>query len=448
MTKHTGTFCAVLAGQDAPDDFFEKMIEEFPSVTGFAAAEGGVLKVDGVSDGSVTLEQIKEICEDYKDTTCFFHFGKFPDKFNENSCQPFTLVDENVVVFMDGNFEEKAISKDTLSPEFDVFTKYLKPNILRIWKGAGGDVAEFMQELTTDPTIPDLINTWYKGRASVCILASNGEFVTFGENALYSEWDWGWSTNPGTYGKKTVVEQATATVKRGFGNARRAVASVTAGQSKVPATGPTATSDADKYHAPSPKLSKAEKTAWYVENNEGVVPPGYKDCPKILKMEFRPIKTLNDPKVASSVAANRRPIAEVVPARGKAVTSEVIPVLSPAQLGKLKTFAGTQTTEGRKILDPKRLQEMEKEFATFCEQAGLNGLEDTFHWTYEGLIKLGKDVGIEALALLCDNYSYAYQELLAEAPVEEQEEVEEKEVVEQPVVQPARRGGFSNRKVS
>src|SRR5882757_2677625 len=116
MSKFQGTIVVKLADQQMPDDFIEKMLEVNPSVAGFAVAvedgEKGIIKVDGSSNGTASLKDVKGIQEDYLDSTCIFYFGKFPDEFSEDSVQPFPAIideaqDHEMVVFMDGNFDEK-----------------------------------------------------------------------------------------------------------------------------------------------------------------------------------------------------------------------------------------------------------------------------------------------------------------------------------------------------
>lgn len=453
MSNYKNSIVCVEADQDAPDELFEKILETMTSVAGFAAAEDDVLKLDAGSEGA-SLDDIKGLCEDYKSSTRLFFFGEFPTEFHEDSCQPIVISengegDARVVAFLDGNFDEKAIDGSKNSPERDIADKYLAPALKRIYRGVGGDVAEFMQELKTDPSIPDLVNTWYKGRATITIFAANGEYASFGENALKQDFDWGWSSNPCGYGAaKGAIASAAEAVRKGIGGLRKgkgaservtppAAAAIPA---NVAARGG---SEAEKYHAPPAKWSKTQKSEWYVEHNEGIVPPGYKDSPLILKMEFRPIKSLKDPKLA----AVKRPVADVVPARrsdNKAVTTEAIPAIPPAQLKKMPDFIAANVTknvnEGRNILDPKRIAELSEEHTKFSEAVGLAGLEDTFSWTYTQWLKLSKDVGIETALNALVEYQLAYLGKLAEEGTERPES-QEPEEQEEPTERKSRFGG-------
>lgn len=480
MSKHQGMISMVLADQEAPDDFIEHALKEHESGIGFcvciADGEKGLIKVDGSSE-KTSLDQVKAVDEDYKDSTRFYYFAKFPNEFNEASIQPFPVLSDDadnleMICLMDGNFDEKAIEGSKYSADYDVLTKYIQPAIKRIYKGCDKEIHDTMQEIATDPSLPDLINTFYKGRASIVLLASNGEYVIFGENALMTEYDWGWSSNPGTYGKKTVTERVKETVK-GFGSRSLKGAAVTTSPTpgKVPANVTASGGDEHKYHAPPLNGTKKEKGEWYLKHNEGVIPPGYKDCPKILKEEFRPVKTLKDLGKATD-AASKRPIADIVPVRQRnggnrteaVAPTEVLPIIPPPQLKKLAEFmkvdlVAKNNNEGRNILDPTRFAEFEKKHTTFAQAAGLKGLEETFPWIFEAYVKLGKDVGVEALALLALNLSMAYQAFLAsEDDAEDNGEQEEldlnTEVVNDP---PARQAvtrlnkptsGFGSRKVS
>src|SRR5258705_1380788 len=277
------------------------------------------------------------------------------------------------------------------------------------------------------------------------MLGANGEMITFGRNEAEASFDWGTTSDTCGYGsKKTVVEKVADTVRRGMGSGRLrgATAAASPSSSKVSEDADASGgSEAEKYHAPPLNATKQEKGQWYLDNNEGIIPPGYKSCPKILKMEHRQIKSLKDKKL-EQVAVGKRPIADIVRVRrknggdktidagkDKAVTTEVLPVVPPTQLKKLAEFmkpplVGKNINEGKSILDPERFVDMEKKYSSFSEVAGLKGLEETFPWIFEAYVKLGKDVGIEALALLAFNLTIAYQKYLAadddEPVIEEQ----------------------------
>jgi hypothetical protein len=485
MSKYQQSIVGVLADQDMPDECIEHFLEKLPTGMGFAVAvedgERGTIQIDGSlpEDDPVTLEQFKGVADDYKDTTRIFYFFKFPEKYHTDSQQPFPAIEEEgntqMVVFMDGNFDKKAASGSKFSPERDVFDKYIKPAIVRIWKGADKEIHQTMEEIATDPGFADMIGMFYEGQASVVLLASNGEMITFGENKDLKEYDWGWATNSLGFGEKSVgekvVDAVTSAAKRGFGNRKVTGAAATASPTPSAIPRNVASNDKDeehKYHAPPLNGTKAEKGQWYLDNNEGVIPPGYKTCPKILKMEFRTLKDLKSLGKATD-AAVKRPIADVIPVRAPtrgsqiknarateastaAVTTEVLPVIPPPQLKKLAAFMKTDivakiNNEGRNILDPERFVELEKKHSMFSEVAGLKGLEETFPWLFEAYVKLGSEVGIEALALLAFQLTISYQRFLA---AEDGEEINTEEVNDAPpeVKAPKRASGFSNRKVS
>jgi len=452
--KYSGTVVTKLADQVIPDEFIELALKTMPTTAGFAVAvengETGMIKCDGSSEGDVTLDQVNQMQEDYKDSTCVFYFSIFPSAFSPNCAQPFIALEEDgaegadLVVFIEMDEASKPLPASKNSPEFDTFMKFIKPALVRIWKSCNQDITETMQEIATDPGLPDLIGMLYDKQATVLMLGANGEMISFGRNEAEVSYDWGTASATCGYGdKKTVVEKVAETVRRGMGSGRLrgATAAASPSSSKVSEDATTSGgSEAEKYHAPPLNASKQEKGQWYLDNNEGIIPPGYKSCPKILKMEYRQIKSLKDKKL-EQIAVTKRPIADVVPvrqkngdksvdaAKGKAVTTEVLPVVPPPQLKKLAEFmktpiVGKNVNEGKSILDPERFVDMEKKYSSFPEVAGLKGLEETFPWIFEAYVKLGKDVGIEALALLAFNLTIAYQKYLAaddDAPAAEEE---------------------------
>lgn len=395
MSNYKQTIVCVQPNQTVPDKFWDTILKEFPSCAGFAAAADGVIKMFAQSE-SPPIDELKGLLEDYKDSVSFLVFGSFPEGFSENSVQPFVTVIDNddvhMVAFIDGNFDHLAPEDGAESGEFAAHEEYIKTAFDRIYKTVG-TAEEFMQEVSTDPSIPKTIKLLYKGRATVTFLCSTGESISFGENALRCEYDWGWTSNPGTYKeavaeepKSSLLDKAKSGIRAGFGNrgpaAPKPAAATTApaGPSALPAkvTTPPKSETAGKTHTvlhksdaaemvgpPTAFTTKNQIQAWYVEHNNGVVPNDWRNRPKIVDQ-----KPGKETAIAAALVKAKEAVEE------KPVRVEVLPVIPPAQLQFFKEnfkegIVQKTLSEGKVVLDPKRVAEMESEYPTFLQANGL-----------------------------------------------------------------------------
>lgn len=451
-----GTIFSVKAGQTVDDDFIIAVLEANQSFGGFAAAveqDGSPLLVTILNEGPTELADVKDVLEQYKDSTCLWHFGSVEGAFAQTDVQPFTVIEEvdgspDVVMFMEGMFEDKG-------GEAEVAEKLVIPFLKRIWKGSA-DVAEFMEELQTDNAIIDQMKLYYQGRASITILGSNGAQVTFGENALLTEYEWGWTSNPCGYkAEEIVVEPVVAAVpERKFGNTKRVVsaAPVTSASGKtvavevkpsattkvsVPPVAAKAAPDKPEMWGPGPEcVTKNQIKQWYITNNNGVVPDSYKNRPLVEKsttlkslaeLKDRPIASVTPITQPTKVDGTIKKDEAVV--ASKEVSGDILPVASPKQKEWLqKTFlkrgsVQKTTSDGQTIIDPKRMAATEAKFTTFVEMAGLDSLKDVYHYTPEDRILLCKEAP-ETAAILIMNLTYAlaqHEPIEVAAPVTQTE---------------------------
>jgi len=445
-----GTIFSVKAGTSVPDLFLEKVIEQNQSFAGVAAAiqqDGSPMLVTILNSGPTSLEDVKDMLEEYKDTTCLWHFGNVEGAFGDGDVQPITVIQEggdeaspDVVMFLEGMFEDKG-------GEAEVAAKFIIPYLKKIWKGCA-DVPEFMEELATDASNAEQMKLYYQSRGTITVLGSNGMQVTFGENALHKEYEWGWTSNPCGYVEEAAEAPVAAAPVRRFGNTSRNVTAtpVTSAAGKtvvvekkqtaasVPAA-PKSGGEIAKSRADKPELwgpgadcdTKNKIKEWYVKNNNGIIPEGYKDRPLVEKGPLKSFDALATRPIASVTpinagkGSNATPTAqsttttstvnktEVTPS--KQVTNEVLPVAPPKQKEWLKnTFmkrGSVQRTvsDGQQIIDPKRMQATEAKFPTYVEMAGLTDLQDVYHYTPEDRILLCKEAP-ETTAILLMNLSF------------------------------------------
>jgi len=458
MTYKT-TVMAALPGFVPPQEAVEKLLDEHKSMIGFASAltvenpgeeDQQVLEIIIESEEMPPIAEVMKQLESYKGDLCLLTFGDFPKEWDGESEQPFVILradptdedsDPVLIACIDGSFP--AHSTDGADGAA-VIADILRGTLGRFLTTAE-NMTELVESIQTDPAIPRLIKGLYKDRASITLLAENGAIWTWGENPQRAEFDWGWMSQSHGYGQKSVVQKATDAV-RTFGSGRRGKGSTkteTSAGSLQPATqeqtavhassGKTGDAgDAAYIMVAAPKdWTKDEKRTFYKQLNNGLVPQGYKDSPQI-----KILRTVWD-KYSKANAAKLKVIADVEPV--EPVTSgkvEVIPKASPAELKLHKDVFMKRptlvkiTNEGRGIIDPKRSQEMEKEYATYPELAGLKSLLDVFAYSNEDILDLIQKTPTIAMILMGNLISYSIEH----TPEEElNPPAEEPEVIPEPL---------------
>lgn len=479
MSEYRGSILEIPAGTDVPDDFLTSITKDFPDVAGFATTvDGGIIQFSQAEPAPV--DEIQKLLSEYKDSTSWLFFGKWPTEGSENSVQPFqTVVEEDdtvvCVAFLDGNFDARIPEGTNESGEFVTHEEYIKDALKRVYKASGKSVDEFMQEVSTDPSIPKTMKLLYEGRGNILILAQNGEHVMFGDNALLTTFDWGGiSTNPGSY-KEQAEEAAPEAPKRsGFGS--RGPVKPAAGQRtapagtvssavtppnpsalpggnalKAPATGSSAAaqtvlhkSDAGDMEGPPINLTtKNEIQRWYAEHNNGVIPKDWKNRPKIV--DQKPDKNAMSKQLADVNPIDQKQFEKV----------EYLPVISPKSLQWFKeTFVKRGTvqktiSEGKVTFDPKRIEQLETEYASFLEANGLDGWNQVYGWEGEDILNLCTVAPDQAtrmiLDLLYNDYKVWKTMDGASSLVKEEKETVTKPTPNRPA-KPA--SGFGNRKAS
>lgn len=410
MSYKQTTIC-ISAGKNAPDDFFETILKDFPHTAGFAAPiENDGLKsiVMFTQAESPPMDEIQSLMKEYEFTDRYLSFGKFPDQFSENSIQPFITVkdaDDNVVLvtLIDGNFDERIVEGSNESGEAAVHEEYIVSAYKRIFKGAGGDVDEFMKEVMTDPSIPKTMELLYKGRGSIVQVCSNGEFIKFGVNALHSDFDWGWASNPGSYkeagtepAKVSLLDKAKNVAKASFSNrpaptkpAVAAAAAAATAAAPKPSSGGNARTEAARQETvvhnksgpmaapPAWATTKNQVQSWYMEHNGGIVPADWRQRPKVI--DQRPERESN---------AMTKALADIKPVDQsrfkKEVEAELLPVVSPQSMTYVhevflkKASVQKVISEGKTVLDIKRVKQTEEEFTSALEIMGFTGYQQMY----------------------------------------------------------------------
>lgn len=437
-TKFNTVAILGLPNQAIPQEAFEKVMDEHKSVAGFTAAladeDPPVLEV--WSDTNFpSIKEVMDQDEKYKDVTRIFTFSDFPAEFSDESKQPFIVLE-----FKDGEEEPVPLLTaviDGTFPNFEEDGEDGAQAVATVLKGSFelafskvANVEELCEAIQTDPAISKMIKGLSgKNRQHITILSENGEVWTYGENPDLAKFDWGWMTKSCGYGVKSAGEKLTdaigtaAKTVRSFSRGRRGGAAepspgktdTAAGSLPAAEQAGAASSDAGGdpdtmgdnslyvMWAPSPDLAKDPRRDAYKFVNAGIVPTNYKKNPP---PEVKVLRT----KVAEyNKKFGIKQIADVEPIKQPDVSSktEIIPKAPPAEITAHKQKFMKRavpvriTNEGRGIIDPKRIDETEQEFAMYHEIAGLSSVHDLHAYEFADWLDLAQNYPhLAAIALM------------------------------------------------
>jgi len=425
------TLCR-LAGKTFPDAVFDAVLKDHSSCGGVvvigAADEylGSFLQNEGT-----TTKDVQDFLSQHPDKNCILSFGKCPKNASDDNVQPFVGLfneegDTTLSVCLSGtSLSSKSKDTDTHSAVWDVYNKLILPQILKAAKAFEDDAEETWTDMASDPAMAALMKMVAGDDGNITIISNKGQ-ITWGQET-HDIGEAGWTTNLCGYVEKA-EPKSTATSKKsnlgGFGKkpdglpaeTKTATSQVslppTANEKKAPDPGNLEGIDWMWWSPPS-GWTKDQKRKAYIEadrfdpSQKGIAPPGYKDCPKIKVRikKIEPSKNVTPKEVTSS--------------NPDAVTSAVLHVISPKSKEYVKNVffkkGHVQKTisEGKVIIDPKRIAELEEEYSTFVESSGLEDIRQTLFYTDEDrmdLIKNAPDAAMVAWGDVC----YAYYKLLEE----------------------------------
>lgn len=323
------TLLMQMKGHLAPESLIRHIMKECPSLVSVSAVDGEKFQMDGLAGAEYTYENVKEFQELLKDSDVVFCFGKYPTEFPEETAPPYIMYEKStnhpsLLLFTDGDFSNYAKAESSHSPDFFAAQNYFAPKIGK-WLEGKDNLTNVMAKLKDDDVVENIQNSFIN-RGCVLFYAITGEIVCIEKNNDKHQLaaDWGFVSN--THGwtaeeeKKEVPKPVEKPVASGSSRFRgsgavpvvkkeaaeeklapKSVDAATAGKAEEKVTKSTVRekpsvvggSDKEEKDAtlitmllePTFRLgaSKEEKKQWYRDNNNGVVPSGFKDRPAIAR---------------------------------------------------------------------------------------------------------------------------------------------------------------------
>jgi hypothetical protein len=428
MAKYDYVHACKLADKEFPDALLDALLKEHKSGAGIAVM-GAFPDYLGTFHQLVSpsTKDVQELLAGHKDKCCVLSFVRGPDKMEEKQLQPYVGLfdtDGNTTLagFLSGNFESKAKAGGD-SAELQVWTRLVVPQILRTAKNHEDDAAETYTDMASDPATAELMKMFYDKVGNITVVTNEG-LITWGEGR--TDFDFGWTTDACGYAEATKVnaEPAKPADKSsgklsGFGKSHKPeglseTQKTHSSQVSLPtpkdAPGITPADEEWIFSCPPSAWTKDQKRKWYLEHNiyidgkvlnvgAGIVPEGYKNCPKVRIKKSQ----ITAPASAPIKSLQEIPKDKIVTNSGPAVTTELVPMIPPAEKRWLAEYfqkkghvQGT-LSEGKSIIDPKRIEKLEEDWPAFVEAAGLDKTIQTIFFTNEERNDIIKNAPMSAL---------------------------------------------------
>ncbi len=424
-----------------PDDTLTTALKKYSKGNGLALATEGTLEcmtsVGAYPSMAEALEDINKVQCPLKAETLVYYFTNYPDKLLDDDLQPFLLIadkkedgsdDPMVMAFIDGDIDE-SFEPDASghTREYMAVNGYLAPKLQRIYAQVGDDLEDFLKQLE-DPLLKrELLGTLFDGTGNMVLIAATGDVATFSVKSEEKTYDWGWMSDPCGYGEHPEAVQPQ--LPQGVKNAAKGVlAGLKAGMAAATsAVKPDKTKEPTMVWVKPPKHirqdSNNKKKTWY-ESRIAVVPLDWKQCPAILMNIERATKEgleiLKPEEVGKPLPDG---VHEVKPVETNVLESSSPIIPSKEQDYVVKEFL--EEPEIKKYLDGNSAaitnpaENEETKYPTFCEKAGLKGLEQTLRWDRTKLRRMFITAPNMALELYLNTRSAYVSQLSEKKPAAE-----------------------------
>jgi hypothetical protein len=455
MATHDYTHLCKFADHDLPDGLLDAILKDHTSCAGVAIPGGGdeylwtFLQAEGTN-----TKDVQELLANYKDKACVLSFCKGPTPFPQDDVQPFVaLFDSEGNTTMSccisgKSFASRAKGGDE-APERQIYNKLVLPQILKAAKLQEDDAEATWQDMATDESLKDVMDM-IAGDGGIITIVTNSGIHSWGEGI--TDYEFGWCTDPCGWTAEVKKPEPKKAGISGFGKRpeglkpepKTATSQVSLPDTKVEEA--TASDDGVEnvdwaWWAPPSAWTKDQKRKAYAEadrldGTKGIVPQGYKDCPKIKVRLKKVVKSLQDipkpvqPEVVSS----------------NTVTDEALPVISPKSKAYIQNrfvkngHVQATISEGKKIIDPKRIAKLcNEEWASYIEAGGIDDLRECMYYTDAERSDLVRNAPDAAIVLLKDLSYLAYNllketnkleiKIAAPAETEKDKHVEAKEIL-------------------
>lgn len=252
-------------GGIVPLAYLEKLYKTVPTHIGIAMVEGDKLSLPKLTGSSfMDAKEVMELQDNFKQMM-IFNFQKLPKDTLDTDFQPFSLLDEKVAVFVEGQFKEFSPKDSKHTGEYGFTEDVITPKFNQLWRILKGDVSSFLEEIRGEEFRKDILRGVDTG--SVTILTHTGEAETFTTQPKDKhEFPWGWVSQNFGY----VEHPAGGTSMSAMDKFASAVGSAVGFKKKVVAQTPP----------PAPAEEKTHQEENAPEVKEAQVPERKEELPK------------------------------------------------------------------------------------------------------------------------------------------------------------------------
>lgn len=403
---YTSSIVQVKAGQVIPAELLKKLCSENKTAFGYAVREPGGIVVDKFQKVDLPKDlfaEISNIMEGRKKFTTMFCFHAFPDEYDDDEVQPFTIRDQKgnpiLAIGIEGDFPQYIdTSADKFSEAFMLMQNWLGPKIEDMHKLVGGSHQKLFDYLRSVQFQKDFANV-IGHRGILSFLPSVGESFMIDKNELGLSSTWGDASN--VYGYTEAVQEAGTKVEEPAPQP----APVQPRKSKY-ATEPNGSvqpSPAPAVQQPAPQVQKPAATPAVIETEEEMKPPSnihgkklkgwYRQTAGVLPADWeqRPTvkvkvkRSMQQPETETAIgAALKAAQPKDMKAAAPKPVGETMPIISgemqKSAIEMIKKYLG----DGSGVIDdPLKANEEEQKLATFVQLmagAGVKSIDDLQKW--------------------------------------------------------------------
>lgn len=456
------------AGVFVPTDYAKRAIEANPTAWGVALVTEGELMLN--KGTGLDLELFQDTQKDFEKQDITFGLVSSPSAISLEDISPFTILSNTdkeetplLVAFIDGRFPQYEQSQSSHPAEFFVANEYLIPKLQEMFDLTGGDIAKVMEVLKKPHFKKDMLLTATPSGV-ITFVSATGEALTFAKTDDASEYSWGWVSRNYDYAKAPPTDRTEEVPKKKTMFPNKSTVREAAPSSAVAAVASGITADANKgitVHkwTPDKDMSRSNRKDAF-KQRIGYLPEGWADRehPVTVEVYYRNGKLLTHsefkrlgltavglPVLNNPPEQNNRDNKDVQPEHvkgperpiSKAVTTEVLPLMSPATREHINKIMADTTVQ--KLIadnadimsDPNKVKQLEAKFADFATQLGRKNIDDFMPWSYQMMEELAK-ARPDGIAVMC----WTFRNMLAGKMAKEATKVEAPVVEEvAPVVQ-------------
>lgn len=405
---YTSSIVQVKAGQVIPPELLKKLCSENKTAFGYAVREPGGIVVDKFQKVDLPKDlfaEISNIMEGRKKFTTMFCFHAFPDEYDDDEVQPFTIRDQKgnpiLAIGIEGDFPQYIDGgPDKFSEAFMLMQNWLGPKIEDMHKLVGGSHQKLFDYLRSVQFQKDFANV-IGHRGILSFLPSVGESFMIDKNELGLSSTWGDASN--VYGYTEAVQEAGTNEKVEEPAPQPVPVQPRKSRYSTESNGSVQPSPTPAVQQPAPQVPKPAEAPAVIETEEEMKPPSnfhgkklknwYRQTSGVLPADWetRPAvkvkvkRSLQKPETDTAIsAALKAAQPKDMKAAAPKPVGETMPIISgdmqKSAIEMIKKYLG----DGSAVIDdPLKANEEEQKLATFVQLmagAGVKSIDDLQKW--------------------------------------------------------------------